>query len=153
MIVEDDADVGGGSGIRWQQSDLGEAVQQNQLLVAARPDSNQRRSAPRIHQTSARAAVQHNAVAVRGVDQAGRADSVFAHQHGRHAWAVPVDQFGHARVLVIDAPGHPVVGIGCDHPDLRSLASLRRHLARQPVTVRRVDDAFDRALYRQHHVT
>ena len=67
--------------------------------------------------------------------------------------AIPADQFGHAGVLVVDAPGHPVVGIGCDHPDLRPLASLGRHLARQPVTVRRMDDALDRTLYRQDHVT
>src|ERR1700758_5159652 len=102
---------------------------------AARPDPDQRHAGPGINQTAAGSGVQHGVVPVGRIDQAGPADSVFTGQDGRHPDAVPRDQLGGPGVLAIDAPGHPIVGIGCDDPDLPAGAPVGRDLAGQPLTI------------------
>ena len=148
LIVENDADVCDRPRIGWQQSDFSQAVQQDQLLVAAWANAHQRRPGPGVDQSAARPAVQDDAAAIRRVDQAGLPDAVFPQQDRRHAGAVPADQFRGAVVLEINTPGHPIVGICRDDPNLRSGAPLRCHLAGQPMTVRRMDHPSNRPVDR-----
>ncbi len=148
MVVEDHAVCGRGPGIGWQQGDFGRAVQHDHFVVAPRPDANQRRSGPGVDQSAAGSAVQHRTTAVGRIDQTRDAHPVLTGQDRGHPGAVPGDQLGGPVVFAIDAPGHPVVGIGGDDPDLAAGSPAGRHLAGQPLSVRGVDDPGDRALDR-----
>jgi hypothetical protein len=149
VVVEYHAGIRRRPRIGWQQTDFGPAVQHDQFPVAARPDPDQRRPGPRIHQPAARSAVQYRAPPVGRIDQTGSPYPVLTGQDRRHLYAVPRDQLGGPVVIAVDAPGHPVVGIGRDHPDLLAAAPDGRHFAGQPLTVGGMDDPRDRTLDRQ----
>jgi hypothetical protein len=87
------------------------------------------------------------------VDQARAPYPVLTGQDCRYQGAVPRDQLGGSGLFVIDAPGHPIIGISGDDPDLAARpASVEPDLTRQPLPVRGVHDARDRTLDRKLHI-
>ena len=144
---------GRGAGIGWQQSDFGLPEQHDHLVVAARPHPNQCRPGPGVDQSAAGSTVQHGVTTVGRIDQARPPNPVLTGQDRRDQRAVPRDQLGGPGLFVVDAPGHPIIGISGDDPDLAARsAPVERDLTRQPLAVRGVDDARDRTLDRKLHI-
>ena len=153
VIVENDTFIGGRPGIIRKQGDFGLPVQQQELPVSARTDTDQRGTRPRVDEAARRTAVQHDAGSGCRIDETGHTHAVGAGEDGCHLGAVPADEFGGAlmldgRVDRVDPTRRAIVGVGGDHPDLGARPAVRCHFTGQPVAVGRVHDPGHRAVDR-----